>query len=207
MNLRIQNIAGRLKFLISLLVFFVGVFLIVMPIVPQFQYFFEKENNQKIAKELTSDENIARSKSETNSSISNSSGKAIPDQNTISIPQIGVYGEIIIGNDENILNEGFWKTPNTSTPEKGGNTVIAGHRFLYTSGPKTFYNLDKLNIGDRFIIYWDKKEYFYEVSKIFEVSADAIDIENNTVEDQVTLYTCTPIYAPKDRLVVVAKKL
>lgn len=137
-------------------------------------------------------------------------GSLIPvprDRNILVIPQIGVDAEILEGSSASVLNRGLWRRPRTGTPEKGGNTVITGHRFLYTNGPNTFYALDKMRIGDRFLIFWNGEEYDYEVEDIRTVTSDRVEIERNTKDDIVTLYTCTPLWTSKNRLVVRAKRI
>lgn len=129
----------------------------------------------------------------------------IPKENTLFIPKIGVNGQIYEGKGEDTLNLGIWRRPKTSTPDKGGNTVLAAHRFLYTSGPITFYHLDKLVVGDKITIFWNKQRYEYEVIETKEVLPTAIEIENNTKEPILTLFTCTPLFSTERRLVVVAK--
>jgi sortase A len=66
--------------------------------------------------------------------------------------------------------------------------------------------LDKIASRDRIIIYWKGVEYNYNVRTIRTVSATALEIENPTDKDVLTLYTCTPPWSAKDRLVVVADK-
>ncbi len=137
-------------------------------------------------------------------------GRLIPvprDRNILVIPQIGVDAEILEGSSASVLNRGLWRRPRTGTPVKGGNTVITGHRFLYTNGPNTFYALDKMRIGDRFLIFWNGEEYDYEVEDIRTVTPDRVEIERNTKDDIVTLYTCTPLWTSKNRLVVRAKRI
>lgn len=129
------------------------------------------------------------------------------DRNILVIPQIGVDAEILEGGNVSVLNRGLWRRPRTGTPEKGGNTVITGHRFLYTNGPNTFYALDKMKIGDRFLIFWNGAEYDYEVEDIRTVTPDRVEIERDTKEDIVTLYTCTPLWTSQNRLVVRAKRV
>lgn len=131
--------------------------------------------------------------------------KPIPQQNTLVIPQIGVDSPIVEGIGPDVLSGGLWRRPHTSTPDKGGNTVITGHRFLYSSGPKTFYNLDKVKIGDKFFLFWEGKEYDYEVVDVFVVEPDQIEIEDNTDEPLLTLYTCTPLWSATQRLVIRAR--
>lgn len=128
-----------------------------------------------------------------------------PKDNRLIIPKIRVNGPINEGNDSEILNRGLWRRPNTSTPDLGGNTVITAHRFLYRRGPNTFYHLNNLSIDDEIIIFWNDKEYLYLVSEIDVVEPDFIEIEEPTTIDILTLYTCTPLYTSKKRLVVRAE--
>lgn len=102
------------------------------------------------------------------------------------------------------LNEGIWRLPSGSTPDKGGNTVLIGHRFTYTNPRGVFYHLDKLNIGDSVAVIWNQEKYLYKVRETATVPASATSVEAPTDNDQLTLYTCTPLWLPKDRLVVIA---
>jgi LPXTG-site transpeptidase (sortase) family protein len=128
----------------------------------------------------------------------------IPQDNRIVISKIAVDAPIVEGIDESALLNGMWRRPNSSTPDKGGNTVITGHRFLYTTGPNTFFNLDKITVDDIIAVYWEGKEYDYMVYEITIVNPDRIDIEENTNESILTLYTCTPLWTSKTRLVIKA---
>ena len=83
----------------------------------------------------------------------NNSAEVIPTDNTLVIPKIDVNGIIYAGKSVNLLEKGIWHRPKSSNPELGGNTVFVAHRFLYTSGPNTFYHLDKLKMDDEFTIY------------------------------------------------------
>jgi len=102
------------------------------------------------------------------------------------------------------LKQGVWHRPQTSTPDKGGNTVFAAHRFTYTNPRGAFYHLDKLQVGDPVGVVWNGKMYKYTVSEIKTVGPGAAYIEDPTAEPRLTLYTCTPLTLPKDRLVVIA---
>ncbi len=131
--------------------------------------------------------------------------KPIPKENVLVIPQIGVDSVIVEGAGPDALDRGLWRRPHSSTPDKGGNTVITGHRFMYSSGPKTFYNLDEIKLGDKFFMYWEGKEYDYEVIDVFTVEPNQTEIESETSEPILTLYTCTPLWSASQRLVVRAK--
>jgi len=128
-----------------------------------------------------------------------------PSENRIIIPKISVDALITEGENESALEFGMWHRPNSSTPEKGGNTVITGHRVKYTKGPNTFYHLDKLTEGDIITTYWQGKEYSYMVFETLEVLPDKIEIELNTINPIITLYTCTPAGTADRRLVIKAK--
>lgn len=125
-----------------------------------------------------------------------------PREDRLVIPGAGINEPIITG-DETALNEGIWLVPKTSTPDQGGNTVLAGHRFLYTNA--LFYNLDKTAVGDIVALFWKDREYNYEVTSVTVVSPSAIEILNPSDEPQLTMYTCTPLWTSKNRLVVKAK--
>lgn len=128
----------------------------------------------------------------------------IPQDNRIIISKISVDASIVEGENELALDIGMWHLPDSSTPNKGGNTVITGHRFLYTSGPNTFFNLDKVTIDDTILVYWEGKEYKYKIYEITIVTPDRVDIEANTNESILTLYTCTPLWTNTKRLVIKA---
>lgn len=128
-----------------------------------------------------------------------------PEVNTLVIPEISIDEKVLESNSISIINNGgVWRRPNTSTPDRGGNTVIIGHRFTY-DGNSTFYSLDKVKVGKQFAVWWNKQEYLYEVYETKVVPATAVEIENDTEDPIITLYTCTPIWSAKDRLVVRAK--
>jgi len=132
-------------------------------------------------------------------------GDGAPDGNTLVIPAISLDEKVVEGEQIGVIENGdVWRRPNTSTPDVGGNTVIIGHRWSY-SNPSTFYHLDKMSVGDKFSVYWNDEEYVYEVSETKVVPATAVDIEGPSEEAKLTLYTCTPLWTAKDRLVVVSK--
>ena len=138
--------------------------------------------------------------------IDDSKLEDIPNDNRIVIPVIGTNSQILEG-DESVLDLGLWRRPNSGTPGSNTNVVITGHRFQYTYGPKTFYNLDKLNLGDKIIVYWKGEEHIYEVQDKFEVTPDKVEIEQNNGFEELTLYTCTPILTAERRLVIKAKPI
>ncbi len=105
-----------------------------------------------------------------------------------------------------INNGGTWHRPNTSNPGETGNSVIIAHRYTYR-GASTFYNLDKLKNDDEIIVYRQGKEYDYAVTDVKTVPPSAAEIEKSTGDTRLTLYTCTPLWNAKNRLVITTKPI
>lgn len=125
--------------------------------------------------------------------------------NRLRIPGIKVEMQIAEGMSEKVLNKGLaWKLPYTSTPDKGGNTVIGCHRYLYTAGSQTCFNLDKVKPRDPIMVSWKGKVYHYAVREVKIVKPDEISVLQNTSTSVLTVFTCTPKFTSKFRLVVIA---
>ncbi len=125
-----------------------------------------------------------------------------PTENMIVIPGIGVDAQIVEGTTDAALDKGIWHRPGTATPDQIGNTVLAGHRYKFLKGPKTFYFLDRVAVGDEILVYWNGVEYHYTVDSTSVVSPDDQFVEAPTTNSQLTVYTCTPLWTETSRLVV-----
>lgn len=126
----------------------------------------------------------------------------------LSIPSIGVNIPIIIGDNGTVaLGQGAWHIPGSGLPDEPDgykNIVLSAHRFLYTTGPNTFFNLDKVVVGDEMTINWEGQEYKYQVADIFVVEPEQVSILADDGKEKLTLFTCTPVFTTDKRLVVVA---
>jgi len=132
----------------------------------------------------------------------------IVNNNWLVIDKIGVEIPIVDGSDETALEYGAWLMPDTSTPEVGGNTVLAGHRYKYRPPHKeTFYNLDKLVLGDQISIYFEGEHYQYLVTSTEVVEPTDVEVLNQTDESTITLITCAPLFSDKYRLIIKAELL
>jgi LPXTG-site transpeptidase (sortase) family protein len=133
----------------------------------------------------------------------------IPTDNRLVVPKIGVDIPITEGNDETALYNGAWRIPYTSTPPEGSNTVLSAHRFQYTAGPMTFFLLPKLEPNDTFIVYWQGEEFDYVVKEKKVVHFTDAGVLKGSDTEQVTLFTCTPVYQRSSewRLVIIADRL
>lgn len=125
--------------------------------------------------------------------------------NHLVIPALRLDKPIYEGPSADALNKGIWHEPAGSTPDKGSNTVLSGHRWLYNNpASAVFYNLDKIRMGDTIVAVWDKKIYVYRVAEIKTVPPTAVEIEDPSIDNHLTLYTCTPLWTATDRLVIVS---
>lgn len=132
--------------------------------------------------------------------------KPIPEDNRLVIPALRMDEAINDGPTIATLRKGIWHRPASSSPDKGGNTVLVGHRFTY-AGSAVFYNLDKVQAGDQVIVYWQHKEYDYKVAVSEVVPPNDLEIEQPTTDPILTIYTCTPLWSAHDRLVLIARPL
>lgn len=128
----------------------------------------------------------------------------IPAENTLHIPSLDVWQPIHEGQGLDTVDKGVWRRPQTSTPDKGSNTVLVGHRFVYQSAG-VFYHLDKLKKDDKITIYWQGEAYEYQVLSTFIASPEQVEVEAPSSEPTLTLYTCAPLLTAENRLIIKAK--
>lgn len=133
--------------------------------------------------------------------------KALEDLNTsLLISSIDVEGKVVQGTSSDNMDRGFWHFPLSQYPGEKGNCVIIGHRFEYLPPAKnTFYNLDKINIGDNIVIKQGEDIFTYIVTNIEVAEKNDISILKDTSDYRLTLVTCTPLWTSKQRLVITAK--
>lgn len=123
------------------------------------------------------------------------------------IPKIGVDMPIVEGESETALERGAWHLPGTARNPEQGNFVLAGHRFRYAPpSSMTMYLLDKVAVGDPFIVTWQGKELRYRVVSTKIVAPTAVEVLAQTERPRITLITCTPLFSTAKRLVVVGEQ-
>ncbi len=183
---------ARINTVLLGLIIVINGYLLIMPFYPRLVYWWQNHTHSPV------------STSALNKRIVDTSGDDIPSENRLVVPSMHLNDQIFEGKDLSVLRNGPWRLPYTSTPDKGGNTVIVGHRYTYTNPRGTFYSLDRVQIGDRIGIFWQHKKYVYRVASVQTVKPDAVSVEAPTTDSRLTLYTCTPLWLPKDRLVVTA---
>lgn len=130
--------------------------------------------------------------------------KPAPKDNRLVIPSIGVDMPILEGPTQSVLDRGgIWHLPNTSNPVNGSNMVLSGHRWMYLPpSSRTLYLLDKVAIGQPVIVYWQGQEYDYRVYQQQIVDPTQVSILGPTTTPRLTIFTCTPLFSTKHRLVL-----
>jgi LPXTG-site transpeptidase (sortase) family protein len=120
--------------------------------------------------------------------------QAVQEKNILSIPSLSVQKPIIQGDSIDPLRAETWILPWTSTPDKGGNTVIVAHSYNLVKGKyskSTFFDLETMKAGDTISVTWKGVLYTYEVSEVMQkVSPETISVEDQTEAPMLTLYGC-----------------
>lgn len=133
--------------------------------------------------------------------------RILEDLNTkLIINSIEVEGQIYEGVDSHTMNKGFWHFPISNLPGQKGNTVIIGHRYAKLPPNKdTFFNLDKVKVGDRVEVVQRDNKFTYIVTDTKVVDKNDISVLQDYSDYRITLITCSPLWTSKQRLVIVGK--
>ena len=121
----------------------------------------------------------------------------------VEVPSIGVTLPIYHGTDDLILQVAIGHLDWTSLPVGGESThtVISGHRGLPSA--RLFTDLDKLAVGDYFMLYILGETLTYEVDQIRTVlPSETDDLLIQEGKDLCTMVTCTPYGINTHRLLV-----
>ena len=121
----------------------------------------------------------------------------------ISVPAGDIMLPVYHGTSEAVLQEGAGHIEGSSFPIEGESVhaVISGHRGLPSS--LLFTNLDKVKVGDTFIVYILSGSYVYRVRSIETV--EPTDVQSLRIEagrNLCTLVTCTPYGINSHRLLI-----
>lgn len=121
----------------------------------------------------------------------------------VEIPKINIKIPIYHTTDTEVLEIGAGHLEGSSLPigSKTGHTVISAHRGLPSAA--LFTDLDKLKLGDHFLLHILDETLCYEVDQIDVVEpedTELLGVEEN--RDLATLLTCTPYGVNSHRLLV-----
>lgn len=191
-----KTILGLINIFLVILIFLINAYILLDPFLPKLKLAYRK-------KQYVAVQGIPYKTNLKGSESTNNKRKDTPKDLRIVIPSIALDEHIYEGSDPRLINKGVWARPQGSTPDKGSNTVFVGHRFNYSTAA-SFYSLDKVKVGDYILVYWHEKEYNYQVTSKFVVAPTEVSVESASVAPQLTLYTCTPLWTAKERLVLKA---
>lgn len=121
----------------------------------------------------------------------------------IEIPKINVNLPIFHGTSEEVLKRGVGHIETTPLPigGEGNHSVLSAHRGLPSA--KLFTDLDKLEIGDVFMIKMLTETLVYKINQIKVVEpTDTQYLQAEEGEDYITLITCTPYAINTHRMLV-----
>ena len=121
----------------------------------------------------------------------------------IEIPKADIHLPIYHGVNESVLQVGAGHIEGSSLPVggKGTHCIISGHRGLPSA--VLFTDLDKLQIGDTFILNVLDETLTYEINQIQTVEPEQVDsLAIDPEKDLCTLVTCTPYGVNSHRLLV-----
>lgn len=184
----------RINNFLTVVVIGLGLYISLSPLIPSLAYRFRDK----------SPNHVAPYSGELAKNYGSTTVAPPPSDNRLVIPSIGLNETIKEGSNIWVIHDGgTWHRPGTPTPDQDGNSVIVGHRY-YKHSLSTFYNLDKVLVGDKLAVYWSGKEILYEVREVKIVDPTAVEIEQPTDGRQLTIYTCHPLWTSAQRLVLVA---
>jgi hypothetical protein len=124
----------------------------------------------------------------------------LPEENWVGTQKIGLrtlVREASFEDFESVLRSGVWRVPDFGTPDdRTMPMILSAHRYGYLSWSNTFrrensfYNLPKLEVGDRVYVVWEQRKYIYEVYKADEGR------EISDYQADLILYTCRFLESP-----------
>lgn len=117
----------------------------------------------------------------------------------IIIPSLDMERVVLEGTDREVLRRAPAHAPDTVLPGGAGNSVIRGHRLLW-SGP--FRDLDQLGLGSEIHVQTLDGTALYLVAGIFRQDGNRVDMYEDTSLPYLTLVTSDPPLRADGTLVV-----
>ncbi len=139
-------------------------------------------------------------------------GKSVPLVNMSTQHIEGENWKDLEGQIQDGLREGVVHYPGTAKPGQFGNVFLTGHSSYYPWDPGQFKDvfalLGKLDVNDRFYVYYDQIKYTYQIYEKVEVQPSNVDVLSQPKNKRVaTLMTCTPVGTALRRLIIKADQV
>ena len=120
----------------------------------------------------------------------------------IVIPSIDVDAPIVNGVTWEDLKKGVGHLPGSANPGERGNMYLAAHNDIFG---EIFRYLDKLELGDEFVVYSGDQFHRYVVTSKRVIEPTDVSVMYPSTEPIATLQTCYPYLVDTHRLVVVGE--
>lgn len=134
---------------------------------------------------------------------------AAPIQNLESLNLQAANWLVLEGLIQKALERGVALFPGSTKPGELGNAVLTGHSSYYPFAPgdykEVFALLPQIQPGAAIIVWQGEKKYTYQVTAKYEVQPAEVAVLEPTLDERLTLITCTPIGTTLRRLVVEAR--
>ncbi len=130
------------------------------------------------------------------------------------VPKVNIDVAIVpVGGNETLALEkgAVNRSPASGNPKDGGNFVLAAHRFnlgltpSQTRARSPFYHINKLAVSDEIYLDYKGTRYVYKVVERKTVSPTAVEIEQRTDDNRLTMYSCELSGPKAGREVVIAE--
>lgn len=155
---------------------------------------------------------FVNSAAEPQKSVRVESVKLYNEPDSLVINKLGVRAPLIFAQSDKQkelnadLNRGVVAYPGSVKPGEIGNLFLAGHSSAYpwsnTQYGQIFATLDKLEAGDRVIVYYNQRKFEYEIENKYLISPKDLKLVHPENYSKITLSTCWPIGTDLKRLVV-----
>ena len=152
--------------IIALSMILAGAYMLFTILTPLFQSQFIDTTNNSTTKRLAQTQTIT--------------------ENRLYIPKIDINLPYLAGPASVMEHGAWWRKPENGNPKDGGNFVLSAHRFIMGMTPQQtlrkspFYNINRLDIGDKIIVDYNGKRYEYLISEKHSVKPEAVEIEQRT---------------------------
>lgn len=151
----------------------------------------------------------------------------VPTDNRLVIPKLGKSVPLVNMSSEHLegenwhqleeqiqgaLRDGIVHYPGTAKPGQFGNVFLTGHSSYYPWDPgkfkDVFATLGKLDVGDKYYVYYNQQQYIYQIVEKKEVTPDKVEVLHQPQDKKIsTLMTCSPVGTTLRRLILTAEQV
>ncbi|MFO7943673.1 MAG: class D sortase [Anaerolineales bacterium] len=120
----------------------------------------------------------------------------------LQIPALDKDVPVVEGDGFEQLKKGVGHAIYSANPGEKGNVVLSAHNDIHG---EIFRDLDKLQPGDRVIMFTEREDYVYVVTETHIVEPTQVEFLEQTKDSIATLISCYPYMVNNKRIIVKAK--